>query len=142
MCEGVCVRGCVHRCCSKYIAESQYGTGMAGMELGWLVWNWGGWYGTGTALVWNWGRYGPVPKMDDFWMIFSLYAIIIQFWMILVHLSLYSSLVPGLPRFFLFFGLRSIWKRGRPGNTCHVNDVWWTRGGGRGGSAQLQIRVQ
>ena len=24
-------------------------------------------------------------------------------------------------------------KRGRPGNTCHVNDVWWTQGGGRGG---------
>ena len=20
-------------------------------------------------------------------------------------------------------------KRGRPGNTYHVNDVWWTRGG-------------
>ena len=24
-------------------------------------------------------------------------------------------------------------KRGRPGNTYHVNDVWWTRGGRRGG---------
>ena len=23
-------------------------------------------------------------------------------------------------------------KRGRPGNTCHVNDIWWTRGGYRG----------
>ena len=37
---------------------------------------------------------------------------------------------------------KSAKKRGRPGNTCHVNDVWWMRGGRRGGGAQLQIRVQ
>ena len=56
---------------------------------------------------------------------------------------------PGLPR-FLFFGLRSVEyteaeereKRGRPGNTYHVNDVRWTRGGRRGGGARLQVRAQ
>ena len=47
---------------------------------------------------------------------------------------------PGLPR-FLFFGLRSVQymeakeheKRGRPGNTYHMFDVRWTRGGHGGG---------
>ena len=56
---------------------------------------------------------------------------------------------PGLPR-FLFFGLRSVLyteaeereKRGRPGNTYHVNDVRWTRGGRRGGGVRLQVRAQ
>ena len=49
---------------------------------------------------------------------------------------------PGLPR-FLFFGFRLLYteaeereKRGRPGNTYHVNDVWWTRGGRRGGGGR------
>ena len=30
-------------------------------------------------------------------------------------------------------------KRGRPGNTYHVNDVRWTRCGRRGGGARLQV---
>jgi len=30
-------------------------------------------------------------------------------------------------------------KRERPGNTYHVNDVWWTRGGCRGGGVHVQI---
>ena len=29
----------------------------------------------------------------------------------------------------------------RPGNTYHVNDVRWARGGCRGGSAQLAVQV-
>ena len=47
---------------------------------------------------------------------------------------------PGLPRFFVLrFALyntrkrKSSEKRGRPGNTYHVNDVQWTRGGRGGG---------
>jgi len=56
---------------------------------------------------------------------------------------------PGLPR-FLFFGLRSVQyteveereKRGRSGNTYHVNDVRWTRGGRRGGGARLALQTQ
>ena len=57
------------------------------------------------------------------------------------------SLVPRpTPFFVLRFAFSIIHggerARGRPGNTCHVNDVWWTRGGRRGGGAQLQIRVQ
>ena len=28
-------------------------------------------------------------------------------------------------------------KRGRPGNTCHVDDVWWTRGGRRGSESEF-----
>ena len=60
---------------------------------------------------------------------------------LLVLTMAFSSLVPRPPSFFLFFGLRSVYyteaeereKRGRPGNTYHVNDVWWTRGGRRGG---------
>ena len=56
------------------------------------------------------------------------------------------ALFPGLPRFF-FFGLRSVWyteveeleRRGRPGNTYHVNDDWWTWGGRRGGGVHIQI---
>ena len=59
----------------------------------------------------------------------------------------FSSLVPRpTPFFVLRFvfniihgGGRAREKRGRPGNTCHVNDVWWTRGGRRGGGAQLRI---
>ena len=58
-----------------------------------------------------------------------------------------TSLVPRpTPFFVLRFAFNIIHgggrheKRGRPGNTCHVNDVWWTRGGRRGGGgAQLQI---
>ena len=46
-----------------------------------------------------------------------------------------------LLQLFLFFGLRSVKyteteereKRGRPGNTYHVNDVRWMRGGHRRG---------
>ena len=51
---------------------------------------------------------------------------------------------PGLPR-FLFFRFRSVAeveeheKRGRPGKTYHVNDVWWTRGGCRGEGVHVQI---
>jgi len=51
------------------------------------------------------------------------------------------SFVPRPPPFFV---LNSVWrsvaeaeereKRGRPGNTYHVNDVRWTRGGRRGGA--------
>ena len=33
-------------------------------------------------------------------------------------------------------------KRGRPGNTYHMNDVWWMQGGCRGGVAHQSIRVQ
>ena len=37
-------------------------------------------------------------------------------------------------------------KRGRPGNTYHMNDVWWLRGGRGGGGgvggAHLQTHVQ
>ena len=51
------------------------------------------------------------------------------------------SLVPRPPLFFvLWFAFsiihgsrRAAKKRGSPGNTYHVNDVWWTRGGRRGG---------
>ena len=51
---------------------------------------------------------------------------------LLVLTMAFSSLVPRPPPFFLFFGLRSVYyteaeereKRGRPGNTYHVNDVW------------------
>ena len=54
------------------------------------------------------------------------------------------AMFPGLP-LFVFFGLRIIHgggrarKTGRPGNTYHVNDVRWTRGGRRGGGVRIPI---
>ena len=59
-----------------------------------------------------------------------------------------SSLVPRPPPFFVLrFSFSTIQyteaeeckKRGRPGNTYHVNDIWWTRGGRRGGGVHVQI---
>ena len=60
------------------------------------------------------------------------------------------SLVPRPPPFFCSSVcvqyntrmLKSDEKRGRPGNTYHVNDVRWTQGGHGGGSAHLQTCVQ
>ena len=50
------------------------------------------------------------------------------------------SLVPRPPPFFvlrfsfsIIHGSEERKKRGRPGNTYHVNDVWWTQGGHMGG---------
>ena len=49
----------------------------------------------------------------------------------------------GLPRFCSSVCVRTEAeereKRGRPGNTYHVNDVRWTRGGCRGGGVRIQI---
>ena len=50
-----------------------------------------------------------------------------------------------VPRPTLFFVLRFAFdiiheereKRGRPGNTYHVNDVRWTGGGRRGGGVRI-----
>ena len=60
-----------------------------------------------------------------------------------------SSLVPRPPPFFVLRFLFSIIhgvderkKQGRPGNTYHVNDVWWTRGGCMGGVTHQPTRVQ
>ena len=57
-----------------------------------------------------------------------------------------ASLVPRPPPFFvlrfsfgIIHGSGRARKRGRPGNTYHVNDVWWTRGGRRGGGVHVQI---
>ena len=61
----------------------------------------------------------------------------------------FASLVPRPTPFFvlrfafsIIHGGGRVRKRGRPGNTYHVNDVRWTRGGRRGGGAQLQVRAQ
>ena len=61
-----------------------------------------------------------------------------------------SSLVPGPPPFFFFSvciqhntqSAEEREKRGRPGNTYHMNDVWWMRGGRRGGLAHHPTCVQ
>ena len=62
-----------------------------------------------------------------------------------------TSLVPRPPPFFVLrFAFSIIHGSGRarktgklrPGNTYHVNDVWWTRGGRRGGVAHQPTRVQ
>ena len=58
--------------------------------------------------------------------------------------------VPGLPHFDLLFAFTIIHgigrsmklKWGRPGSIHHVNDVRWTRGGRRGGGAQLPNNAQ
>ena len=52
-----------------------------------------------------------------------------------------TSLVPRPPLFFILrFSFSIVYteaeereKQGRPGNTHHVNDVWWMQGGRRGG---------
>ena len=67
------------------------------------------------------------------------------------HTLFLLSLVPWPPPFFFCSSVcvqyntwkrKSDKKRGRPGNTYHVNDVRWTRGGHRGGGVQLQVHAQ
>ena len=60
--------------------------------------------------------------------------------------GLATSLVPRpLPFFVLRFAfsinteVEEHEKRERPGNTYHVNDVRWTRGGHRGGGVRIRI---
>ena len=56
-----------------------------------------------------------------------------------------TSLVSRPPPFFILrFSFSIIYteaeereKRGRPGNTHHVNDVWWTQGGRMGGGVDV-----
>ena len=53
------------------------------------------------------------------------------------------ALVPGLSRFdppFAFAIIRKVGRKlklGKPGSIHHMNDIRWTRGGRRGGGAQL-----
>ena len=56
----------------------------------------------------------------------------------------FYSLVPRPPPFFvlrfsLYMEAEEREKWGRPGNTYHVNDVWWMRSGHRGGGVHVQI---
>ena len=56
------------------------------------------------------------------------------------------ALFPGLPH-FLFFSLRhteaeECEKQGSPGNTYHVNDVWWTWGGRREEGSTFKWRTR
>ena len=59
------------------------------------------------------------------------------------------SLVPRPPPFFvlqflfsIIHGSGRVRKTGKAWNTYHVNDVWWTQGGRRGGVTHQSIRVQ
>ena len=62
-----------------------------------------------------------------------------------IAIYLTISLVPRPPPFFCssvfvqYNTRKRCEKRGRPGNTYHVNDVWWTRGGRMGGGVHVQI---
>ena len=59
----------------------------------------------------------------------------------LYHLCHLCNLIPRPPPFFVlqFSFRKSAKKWGRPGNTYHVDDVWWMRGGRRGGGVHVQI---
>ena len=58
------------------------------------------------------------------------------------------ALFPGLPvfcpsvSFSIIHGSEEREKRRRPGNTYHVNDVWWTRCGRMGGNSALDFIIE